>query len=318
MTGTDKRQGCTRGETRHCENNQAADETYVSELDHAEEPFEWPSNDARHRFGWVLEYIRTGSLPAQALSAQRIPREALKGSVLATATHPYNYSLDVVTTTHLNPDLCQEWTRALSTTKTDLEKLKADLQQSPERITIDALCGRYGILIPQLWEESTFHFGAPVYSACLNARSPMPNIRSDPTRLDADPSFDSSSQAAGTSTSAIRILHRTNALREKFGIDRPTQAIAGRAKHLGLSGITRKWPDEMDKFLEQLQVSDLALSEKYDRFQDEFDTEYSFSAFRAKLWKLGNASKSAPGPQEGQATAKAPSWLPEHERFVRE
>lgn len=551
VTTTDKRQGCTRGETRHVENTQAADETYVSEVDHAEESFAWPSNDARyrvlgfacpemfsppsertiepmdtmridiksgpcqlgqhrssslrlltsmmrnhhqntfsngpddatddefwttffigglgkgwhfsdhlilrHRFSWVLEYIRTGSLPAQALSAQRVLREALKGSVLATATHPYNYSLDVVTTTHLNPDLCQEWTRELLTTQANLEKIKADLQQSPESITIEALCSRYGILIPQLWEESTFHFGAPVYSARLTARSPMSNSRLEPMRLDTDPSFDSSSQVAGMSTSAktdhesqamcldadlditLRIasnstcqlrkdnpfglddaqhvtahdsrlstpaspedrsssLHHwtsdrcaylaelvetaedwgsvnrkfekrfnikqtklslckqaqqqgldisrisdvfqwdseqdefltfllkekrphskcADALREKFGIDRSTQAIAVRAKHLGLSGITRKWPDEMIKFLEQLQVFNLTLSEKYDRFQDKFDSEYSFSAFHAKVWKLGKASKSAPGPQEGQATVKAQAWLPEQEKFVRE
>ncbi|KAG8410541.1 hypothetical protein J3458_017293 [Metarhizium acridum] len=109
-----------------------------------------------------------------------------------------------------------------------------------------------------------------------------------------------------------------DALREKFGIHRSMQAIAVRAKHLGLSGITRKWPDEMIKFLEQLQVSNLTLSEKYDRLQDKFDSEYSFSAFHAKVWKPGKASKSAPGPQEGQATVKAQAWLPEQERFVRE
>ncbi|KAI0399748.1 hypothetical protein F4802DRAFT_537396 [Xylaria palmicola] len=156
----------------------------------------------RHRFSWVLEYIRTGSLPAQALSAQSVLREALNGSVLATATHPYNYSLDVVTTKYLNPDLCQEWTQELLTTQTNLEKIKADLQQSPESITIEALCSRYGILIPQPWEESTFHFGAHVYSARLTARSPMSNSRLETMRLDADPSFDLSSQVAGMSTSA--------------------------------------------------------------------------------------------------------------------
>ncbi len=83
-----------------------------------------------------------------------------------------------------------------------MEKFKANLQQSPESITIEALCSRYGILIPQLWEESTFHFGAPVYSARLTARSPMSNSRLEPMRLDTDPSFDSSSQVAGMSTSA--------------------------------------------------------------------------------------------------------------------
>ena len=67
--------------------------------------------------------------------------------------------------------------RALLTTQADLKKLKADLQQPPELHNIEALCARYGILIPQLWEEPTFHFGDPVYSGCLTACSLMPNIR---------------------------------------------------------------------------------------------------------------------------------------------
>ncbi|KAI1748411.1 hypothetical protein F4782DRAFT_550664 [Xylaria castorea] len=112
----------------------------------------------RHRFSWVLKYIRTGVLPAEAVFAQGILREALEGSVLACHTHPYSYEIDVPTSRFLNSDLSQRGTEQFLTAHSDRVKLDAGLEHYPGGLSFPALCDRYGILIPQLSEEAALRF----------------------------------------------------------------------------------------------------------------------------------------------------------------
>ena len=70
------------------------------------------SDDLKHRFSWVLDLIRTGSLPAQVELTSQILQRRLSGSVFLQQTHPYNYKIRCSTRKFLNPDLSPEWTKA--------------------------------------------------------------------------------------------------------------------------------------------------------------------------------------------------------------
>jgi hypothetical protein len=61
------------------------------------------------RFGWLLEYIRSGELPSDTPHARNILRHALADTVLTKSKHPYDYDTVCLTNHHLNPDLSQEW-----------------------------------------------------------------------------------------------------------------------------------------------------------------------------------------------------------------
>ncbi|KAL7783806.1 hypothetical protein V8C37DRAFT_414642 [Trichoderma ceciliae] len=112
----------------------------------------------RHSPSWVLEYMRTGALPVEAVFAQGILREALEGSVLTCHTPSVQLKIDVLTSIFLNPDLSQRWTEQFLTAHSDPVKLDAGPEGHPGGLSFPALCDRYGILIPQLWEEAALCF----------------------------------------------------------------------------------------------------------------------------------------------------------------
>ena len=125
----------------------------------------------RHRISWVLKYIRTRALPAEAVFAQGILREALEGSVLACHTYPYSYKIDVPTSRFLNPDLSQRWMEQFLTAHSDRIRLDVGLEGYAGDLSFPALCDRYGILIPQLWEDAALRFTLSIDPVSLVARS---------------------------------------------------------------------------------------------------------------------------------------------------
>jgi len=123
-----------------------------------------------HRFSWVLELIRTGSLPAQAEAASEILQKRL-GGVFLEETHPYNYKVQCSTRKFLNPDLSPEWTKAFLTAKDALEAVESEIQDHMGGYNIEGFCSMYGILITQLWEQAMsergyFYPGLALVSPC--------------------------------------------------------------------------------------------------------------------------------------------------------
>ncbi|KAH6981350.1 hypothetical protein BKA56DRAFT_673753 [Ilyonectria sp. MPI-CAGE-AT-0026] len=112
------------------------------------------SAQLEHRFSWVLELIRTGSLPAQAHVASEILQKRLSGSVFLKEMHPYNYKVRCSTRKFLNPDLSPEWTKAFLKANDALPAVEKDMQKRMDGCNIEGFCSMYGILITQLWEQA--------------------------------------------------------------------------------------------------------------------------------------------------------------------
>ncbi|RYP35222.1 hypothetical protein DL767_003888 [Monosporascus sp. MG133] len=148
---------------------------------------EWKIEDVkvlRYRFGWVLEYIRTGTLSPEAVLAQDIMREALEESVLARTQHPYNYDVSVSASTYLHPDLDTEWVQKLFIFHSDRGKLDARLKRDLPSYSFYAFCDRYGILISQLWEESALRFKLMVDPVFASGPLPLdPALTAQPATL---------------------------------------------------------------------------------------------------------------------------------------
>lgn len=117
------------------------------------------SAQLEHRFSWVLELIRTGSLPAQAEVASEILQKRLFSSVFLKETHPYNYNFRCSTRKFLNPDLSPEWTKAFLTANDALSAVEMDMQKHMDGYNIEGFCSMYGILITQLWEQAMTELG---------------------------------------------------------------------------------------------------------------------------------------------------------------
>lgn len=105
------------------------------------------------RFGWVLDYIRTGSLSPEAQRAKEILQQAL-ADILACSKHPYTYDTGLSTATHLNPDLCTHWTGEFLSVSGALPKVKLGIQNCMQGFGIRGFCSTFGILIALLWEET--------------------------------------------------------------------------------------------------------------------------------------------------------------------
>ncbi|KAF4465687.1 Aminodeoxychorismate synthase [Fusarium albosuccineum] len=105
------------------------------------------------RFGWVLDYIRTGSLSPEAQCAKEILQQALV-DILARSKHPYTYDTGLSTATHLNPDLCTHWTGEFLSVSGALPKVKLGIQNFMQGFGIRGFCSTFGILIALLWEET--------------------------------------------------------------------------------------------------------------------------------------------------------------------
>lgn len=109
----------------------------------------------RNRFGWVLQYIRTGILPREAQIAQDVLRVAMT-NMLAQPKHPYNYDTGIPTPEYLNPDLNPIWTRELLSVSGDILRVGKGARIRLEGFDIDKLCKHFGILIAPLWEEVSY------------------------------------------------------------------------------------------------------------------------------------------------------------------
>ncbi|KAH8882390.1 hypothetical protein GQ53DRAFT_772504 [Thozetella sp. PMI_491] len=141
------------------------------------------SANLKHRFSWVLELLRTGSLPAQAELASQILQKRLSGSVFLQQTHPYNYKIRCSTRKFLNPDLSPEWTNAFLLENNALADAERDIQEQMDGHTIKGFCSLYGVLITQLWvqamaEQAKFRVGFGDYRTSQSIQTQMKLLRS--------------------------------------------------------------------------------------------------------------------------------------------
>lgn len=69
----------------------------------------------KERFDWVLEYIREGRMPKEALCVKDALRQVWTrpGTVLKSTKHPYSYNVGFVVENVFNPDLCPGWVNAI-------------------------------------------------------------------------------------------------------------------------------------------------------------------------------------------------------------
>ncbi|RTE79339.1 hypothetical protein BHE90_006156 [Fusarium euwallaceae] len=105
-----------------------------------------------YRFSWVLEYLQTGALPQEATKAQEIMRDALQESLLAKTKHPYSYDI-----------------QELLKSECDIPRLVSRLKHDLPSVNFLALCTIYGILIPQLWEQTVLQLKEMVDRVCQQA-----------------------------------------------------------------------------------------------------------------------------------------------------
>ncbi|KAG7415652.1 hypothetical protein Forpe1208_v006573 [Fusarium oxysporum f. sp. rapae] len=96
----------------------------------------------KQRFGWVLQFIETGTLPSEAKTAEELLWEALKDNALSYPTHPYNSEAGK-TDSWLNLDLSQAWVQKLLWANGSLDHIKkAHSQDAPwestDRLTAQA------------------------------------------------------------------------------------------------------------------------------------------------------------------------------------
>ncbi|RSL79218.1 hypothetical protein CEP51_007538 [Fusarium floridanum] len=122
-----------------------------------------------YRFSWVLEYLQTGALPQEATKAQEIMRDALQESLLAKTKHPYSYDVGVSKSGHLHPDLDTVWIQELLKSECDIPRLVSRLKHDLPSVNFLALCTIYGILIPQLWEQTVLQLKEMVDRVCQQA-----------------------------------------------------------------------------------------------------------------------------------------------------
>ncbi|KAH7176722.1 hypothetical protein EDB81DRAFT_49386 [Dactylonectria macrodidyma] len=108
------------------------------------------------RFGWVLDLIRKGQLPAEASLIEVIFKEVFADSVLKSTQHPYTYDVGCDETKYLNPDLSPQWVESLLRSTNALPALKACLERHEVDIGCDWIFSTYGLLIPHVWEEHMF------------------------------------------------------------------------------------------------------------------------------------------------------------------
>lgn len=123
-------------------------ETFFISLDER-----WGCPDLRSlkaRFGWLLEYIRIGELPSDALHARNILRHALADTVLTNSKHPYDYDTVCLTNRHLNPDLSQEWVIGFLTANDAVPTIEASIREHMDGFAIKGFCYSFGILIADI------------------------------------------------------------------------------------------------------------------------------------------------------------------------
>ncbi|KAL7911897.1 hypothetical protein GGI35DRAFT_491983 [Trichoderma velutinum] len=109
----------------------------------------------RDRFGWVLQYIRTGTLPEDAAIARGILQLAMT-NLLAEEKHPYNYDTSIPTFGFLNPDLNPLWIRQLLSASNDSIRVEKRARSRLKGFDISKFCKHFGILIASLWEEALY------------------------------------------------------------------------------------------------------------------------------------------------------------------
>ncbi|KAL9569542.1 hypothetical protein ACKAV7_006597 [Fusarium commune] len=86
----------------------------------------------KQRFGWVLQFIETGTLPSEAKTAEELLWEALKDNALSYPTHPYNSEAGK-TDSWLNLDLSQAWVQKLLWANGSLDHIKKGNSQQEDQ-----------------------------------------------------------------------------------------------------------------------------------------------------------------------------------------
>ncbi|RYO77070.1 hypothetical protein DL764_010248 [Monosporascus ibericus] len=274
----------------------------------------------RHRFSWVLKYIRTGALPAEAVFAQGILREALEGSVPACHTQ-YSYEIDVPTSRFLNPDLSQRWTEQFLTAHSDRVKLDAGLEGYPGGLSFPALCDRYGILIPQLWEEAALRFTLSIDPVSLVARStncnaplalmnPATSVGSDlaeqratlsgslaaqQNRQENREEIGPDSTASGTQEISDEALYERETQCTGLGLPGPGSASQSTTARPSSKRKTRKsysiharlWTPDRRAYFESLIRTAEDWDDAIEKFEAKFGTEHSVNALGYQARRQG-------------------------------
>ncbi|KAM0483610.1 hypothetical protein ACHAPX_002102 [Trichoderma viride] len=104
---------------------------------------------AKSRFEWVLTYIRTGELPADAKLGQCLLRKTLRDSFLKSKKHPYSF-VGRDGGKELNPDLSSRWVQEFLEKQGAWDAIEAALGKHNTTLGILGLRDRDGVLIAPL------------------------------------------------------------------------------------------------------------------------------------------------------------------------
>jgi hypothetical protein len=105
----------------------------------------------KERFSWVLQYIRTGSLPQEAQVAKEVLRLARRMCYRSRSIRIFT-----MRKSQLNPDLSPVWVKEFLTASGDIIEVERGARTRLEGFDIDKLCKHFGILIAPLWEEEVY------------------------------------------------------------------------------------------------------------------------------------------------------------------
>lgn len=83
------------------------------------------------------------------------------GTVLTNSKHPYDYDTVCLTNRHLNPDLSQEWVIGFLTANDAVPTIEASIREHMDGFAIKGFCYSFGILIADIWEDTTYSQGMP-------------------------------------------------------------------------------------------------------------------------------------------------------------
>ncbi|RYP53982.1 hypothetical protein DL768_001132 [Monosporascus sp. mg162] len=263
---------------------------------------EWKIEDVkvlRYRFGWVLEYIRTGTLSPEAVLAQDIMREALEESVLARTQHPYNYD-------------------KLFIFHSDRGKLDARLKRDLPSYSFYAFCDRYGILIPQLWEESALRFKLMVDPVFASGPLPLdPALTAQPATLSGSTSTEQDKETAYGESIPKNVASGSRETNSEAQSMRREHSSAPRRKaqpssterktRKAHSTFARLWTPDRCAFLERLVQTADDWDDAIEKLRAEFGLEYSASALGYQARKQG---------LDIARISRSLIWTTEHEEYL--
>jgi len=297
----------------------------------------------RQRFGWVLEFIRTGCLPPDAHTANDILREGLADNVLLCQTHPYSYQSKHPTDTLLNPDLCPRWVEELLSATGALRSVEMGIRGRMHGIGIKGFCDMYGILISRLWEESMYqpshryqdfdqtHSGGEVLAPCedsdLTNTASLPRVPSplslgletrvsnrqmtlDNLNYEDDEPFRMNDLQAPAATSIFTQPLPLTAPKPPDSSGSPSPPLSP-PPHSPLRGDTtkhlRRWDPKEDDYLGYVMKLDLARDTKIEKFQARFGPHRTKASLAGRMRHLR---------KDQLAMRKITKWDPEEREHL--